>query len=303
MNKKTLICIISLVIVAVVVISIVLISTLTKENEKDNDKKENAKQTEEYATSNDSQEENEQSSENLTNIEYFKNMKEIKDVEVDSINCVLPTVEDQLYKIDVPITSEAIDKFGPFTLNDKQYENWEEVLNSEEIIEPESSIKIYEEQGKDYTHYNAIRIWNEKNQSRTIRECFEDGSIAMDLAKFTFGTSDEMYLGESEEFVNSHENLDILFKKLGTPTSYEYFDDLYNEGGFLNFEYEKFSIKVQISPIKNIEGLETFDLLSVTYYGNNTLKLEEEKDEHSITTRTEDKNDFINKYLEKVEYR
>ena len=238
-----------------------------------------------------------------TNIEYFQELKPITKVNISTINCRLMNADEDFSTVNVPISSEEMDKFAPFTVSNNTYESWDEFLNSSETVEAEEFLYV---QGEKLIDTGPIYLWNAEKENRSVKECFEDGNILIGVAKFTFGMYSADYLGKPEGFVGNHEMLDTLFEKFGTPKYYKYIANGTSSLLQLIFEYENCDVYVEIYPGKTKDGLEYFSIQDITYCGGRTLEIidqyEIRKTGKTRYTKTNDVNKMIEEYLKNVEY-
>ena len=237
-----------------------------------------------------------------SNIDYFKKLKESKVSQPTSVKFnYAATLDVQTFTLKTPLVYDNINKFAPFWIEDKSYKTWEDLLQSNTVIEGNSFITV--NQVIDSFSHSLFYVGNRSNQDRLIKDCINDGDVMLTLAKFTLGMGSADYLGKEGGFKQNHEMLDELFKKFGTPTRYKYRDD-----GFLTltFEYKDFTIYADVQPKITSDKIEYFELKEVMYYGGKTLDITEklyEKNYPNVYKYTTDKNTMINEYLSKVTLR
>ena len=141
---------------SIIILLLVTIGTLTffitKSKNSDSQNKANvASQTE---VSNSSNNNSKETSQGETNIEYFENLKPIKNKEVNSIKFRLSNGD--FYTATLPITGEAMNKLAPFEVLYNNYNTWEDLLNSNETIPPKDFVIIYSETLYDLRFYSIM---------------------------------------------------------------------------------------------------------------------------------------------------
>ena len=290
---------IAIAVVAILIAVIVAIILFTNKSQKSTEQSNSN-----ITVSNTSKESSKEKNKSKTNVEYFQNLKEKhKEIETLKINIVN---EDEYYPAPVPLTTETLNKLGPFSgkLNsdDNRYQTWDDLLNSKETVKAGDKLGILVE-GRGVAGYALL--WNRESEDRTAKECFEDGDISITVTKFTFGLYSAEYLGK-EEFTYNHEMLDCLFEQFGTPTYYRYLMQNPADGNLeLIFDNDNFSIDVEIMPRKSEENGEWMQLQEITYFGGKSLemaeKLEVKQNKTSKFTKTSDLNKMIEEYLKAAE--